>query len=154
MKDDQKKIEKLEKEIKKLKKAVEENRNKYLRVLADYQNLEKRTTEEKKQLIESFKKEFFLKLLPFFDNLEKAEVFVKDTGLKIVKDQFLQFLKNEGVEEIDLLGKKFDPYLAEAVGVVSGDKDDIVVEILRKGYLIKGKVLRVAQVKVSKKVTS
>jgi len=89
--------------------------------------------------------------VPFLDSLEKAEVFVKDSGLQLVKDQFLQFLKNEGIEEINILGKEFNPYLAEAVDIVLGDKENIVVEVLRKGYQMDGEVLRVAQVKVSKK---
>lgn len=137
-------------EIEKLKKEVEDYKNRYLRALADYQNLEKRTVEEKEQLIFQANKNLLLKLLPILDNLENAEVFIKDEGLKMVKNSFYQLLKSEGVEEIDILGKEFDPHLAEAVEVVEGAKDNVVVEVIRKGYRINNKVLRVAQVKVSK----
>jgi len=154
MKDTQKKdkkeeLLKIKEENEKLKKEVEEFKNKYLRALADYQNLQKRMLEEKKEWEKRIKKEFFLKILPFLDNLEKAEIFIKDTGLKLIKDQFLQFLKNEGVEEIDLLGKEFDPNLAEAVDVIEGEKENLIVEVLRKGYKMGEEVLRIAQVKVS-----
>jgi len=156
MKDDQKHDKKqellqLEEENEKLKKEIEDLKNKYLRALADYQNLQKRVLEEKRDWENRIKKEFFLKILPFLDNLEKAEMFIKDPGLRLIKDQFFQLLKNEGVEEIDLLGKKFDPNLAEAVDVVEGEKENIIVEVLRKGYKIKEEILRIAQVKVSLK---
>jgi len=142
---------KYEQENKELKKEIEDFKNKYLRALADYQNFQKRISEEKKDWEKKIKNQFFLKLLPFLDNLEKAELFIKDPGLKLIKDQFFQLLRNEGVEEIDLLGKKFDPNLAEAIDVVEGEKENIVVEVLRKGYRIGEQVLRVAQVKVSVK---
>ena len=93
-----------------------------------------------------------LKLLPFLDNLEKAEVFVKDQGLKMAKDHLFQMLKEVGVEEIEVLNKQFDPVTSEAIDIVKGDKDDVVVEVLRKGYKLGDRILRVAQVKVSKKL--
>src|SRR3989338_7384216 len=122
---DQAKIKKLEtekfrQEINKLKQQVDEFKNKYLRALADYQNLEKRVGEERFELMRMANKNLLIKILPFLDNLEKAEVFIKDHGLKISKDQFLQILKEEGLEEIDLLDKEFDPNLAEAVDIVPG----------------------------------
>ncbi len=138
-------------EIEKLKKEIEEYKNKYLRALADYQNLEKRVEQQRKELIDSANANLLLKILPILDNLEKAEIFIKDKGLKMIKDSLYHFLKAEGVEEIDVLGKEFDPQLAEAVDVILSDKDNIVVEVLRKGYKFNNRVLRVAQVKVSKK---
>lgn len=137
-----------------LKKQVEEFKAKYLRALADYQNLEKRTKEEKEEVIKNANKDLILKLLPFLDNLEKAEIFIKDQGLRIVKDQLKQIFLEIGLEEIDVLNKPFDPTTSEAVEIVSGDKDDYVVEVVRKGYKLKDKILRVAQVKVSKLIKS
>lgn len=139
-------------EIEKLKQEVEEFRNKYLRALADYQNLEKRIIQEKEEIKKTGEKQLILKLLPFLDNLEKAEVFIKDHGLKQVKDSFCQLLKSERLEELDVLGKQFDPLTAEVIDIVKGEKDNMVVKILRKGYKFGDKILRVAQVKVSKKL--
>lgn len=141
-------------EITELKKQVEDNKNKYLRALADYQNLENRVREERVNLITSANFNLILKLLPFLDNLDKAEVFVKDQGLKMAKDHLFQSLKESGVEEIDVLNKLFDPMTSEAIDIVKGDKDDMVVEVLRKGYRLGEKILRVAQVKVSKIINS
>ena len=135
-----------------LKKQVEEFKNKYFRALADYQNLEKRAHEHRTRFIKTANNDFIIKLLPFLDNLEKAEVFVKNEGLKIAKDQLTQILKEAGLEEIEILGKSFDPNFAEAIEVIPGEKDNIVVEVLRKGYKLGDKILRVAQVKVSKKL--
>ncbi len=135
----------------KLKAEKEEWRNKYLRALADYQNFEKRAIEEQSKLQKRANISLLMKLLPFLDSLEKAEVFIKDAGLKMIGDRFLQTLRETGVEELQVMGKEFDPHTAEAVDIVPGDRDNIVVEVTRKGYKFQDMVLRVAQVKVSKK---
>ncbi len=145
-------IKKLKEEINLLKQQVEENKNKYLRALADYQNLEKRVEEEKFGLIKTANKDLILKLLSFLDILGKAEVFNKDLGLVLAKNKLYQTLKEVGVEEIEVINKQFDPILAEAVDVVTDIEDNKVVEVLRKGYMFEDKIIRVAQVKVSKKV--
>ncbi|KKQ02102.1 MAG: Protein GrpE [Candidatus Roizmanbacteria bacterium GW2011_GWA2_36_23] len=144
-------MNKLKKELEQTKQNAEENKNKYLRALADYQNYEKRVRIEKEELIKRANKELLLRILPFLDNLEKAEMFVKDKGLIIAKDHFLQILKESGLEEIDILNKEYDPYVAEVIDLIEGNKDNIVIEVLRKGYKYNGQVIRVAQVKVSKK---
>lgn len=145
-------VEKLKQEIEKLKSESLENKNKYLRALADYQNLEKRSGDERIELFKIANQALLIKILPFLDNLEKAEVFIKDQGLKISKDHFVQILKEAGLEEIDLIDKDYDPNFAEAVDIVPGKEDNKVVEVLRKGYKFGGKLIRVAQVKVSKKL--
>ncbi|OGK28128.1 nucleotide exchange factor GrpE [Candidatus Roizmanbacteria bacterium RIFCSPHIGHO2_02_FULL_39_9] len=144
-------IEKLKKGIEELKKQAEEYRNKYLRALADYQNYEKREREEKNQVQELAITHILVRLLPFLDHLEKAEVFIKDKGLKMVKDNFEKVLESIGLEQIDATGKEFDPHTAEAIEIVDGDRDNIVKEVIRRGYKRNGKVIRVAQVRVSKK---
>jgi molecular chaperone GrpE len=151
--DETKKLIETEKlmEIERLKKEVEDYKAKYLRVLADYQNLENRASNNNKQLLLTANSGLILKLLPFLDSLDKAEVFIKDEGLKMVKDHFHKTLTDCGLEEIEVLNKEYDPYLAEVIDMVEGEKDNIVVEVLRRGYMFHGKVLRVAQVKVSKK---
>jgi len=149
---DKSKVKKETEKIEHLKKQVEEYKNKYLRALADYHNFEKRVREQNEEQVKNITKRVLLDILPFLDNLEKAEIFLKDEGLKLIKSQFYQTLEKEGLREMSLLNKEFDPHLAEAVGVVEGEKDNIVVEIVRKGYMLYDKVIRVAQVKVSKKI--
>ena len=140
-------------EIEALKVQIVEFKNKYLRALADYQNLEKRILMDREMVVKSANNSLILKILPFLDNLEKAEIFVKDQGLKLTKDQLEKFLKELGLEELNLINKEYDPYTAEVIEMVPGEKDNIVVEVLKKGYKLNDKILRVAQVKVSKKTS-
>jgi len=144
-------VNKLKQEFERIKKELEDYKNKYLRLLADYQNFEKRIINEFSQLTIKGKQEIIIKLFPFLDNLEKAEIFIKDNGLKQTKEMLYQILKSEKIEELQILGKEFDPHAAEAVELVAGDKENIIVGIIRKGYKFGDKILRVAQVKVSKK---
>lgn len=138
-------------QVEKLKKEAEDYKTKYLRAIADYQNFENRVRENNQQLLLTANSGLVLKLLPFLDSLDKAEIFVKDQGLKIIKDQFHKALQEAGLEEIEVLNKEYDPYTAEVVEICEGEKDNVVVEVLRRGYMFHGKVLRVAQVKVTKK---
>jgi len=139
-------------EVVELKKQIEEFKNKYLRALADYHNLEKRVLEEKSRVKENASGDLFLKLLPFLDNLEKAEIFVKDEGLKLARKQLETVLAEYGVEEIAVLNQEYDPYTAEVIEIVKGEKDNVVNEVIRKGYRMNDRILRVAQVKVSRKI--
>ena len=125
-------------------------KNNYLRALADYQNFEKRVGEQREDFIKSASKRIISKLLPLLNNLEKAEVFVKDPGLKLIKDELEKILKEEGLEELNVLGSIYNPEFAEAVEIIDGEQDNKIVEILRKGYKLNGIVIQVAQVKVSK----
>jgi len=142
--------EKQNSETERLKKEIDEYKKKYLRALADYQNLEKRIEYQKQEIKKAGEKQLILKLLPFLDNLDKAEIFIKDPGLKQIKDNFYQILRSEMIEELDVLNKEFNPTTAEAVDIVFGKKDDLVVAVVRKGYKFGDKILRVAQVKVGK----
>lgn len=136
-----------------LKRQIEEFRNKYLRALADYQNLENRVRSEREDVVRNANKNLILKLLPFLDNLEKAEIFVKDPGLKIAREQLEKTLNELGVEEIQVIGQEYDPYTAEVIELVEGEKDNLVTEVIKRGYRIGDSILRVAQVKVSKKIS-
>ncbi len=145
---------KVDSELEKIKKEKDDYKSKYLRALADYQNFEKRVRSEEQEMVKGANAHLLLKLLPFLDNLEQAQVFIKDEGLKIAKNHFYGILKDTGLEEIPVIGKEFDPQVAEAIDIVPGENDNVVVEVLRKGYRFNGKALRPAQVKVSKKVKS
>ena len=126
-------------------------KNKYLRALADYQNLDRRMRDERVEIRKAAEASVILDLLPFLDTLNQAEVFIKDPGLKMVKDTFIQQPASMGVKTIDVLNKEYDPYTAEAIEVVEGEQENIVVEVVRNGYMLFDKILRPAQVKVSKK---
>lgn len=131
----------------------DELKTKYLRALADYQNFERRSREELGRVRAAAVRDIMTDLLPFLDNLEKAESFMSDPGLSMIKKQYEETLAELGLEVIDAAGKPFDPHIAEAVEIVSDtdQEDDTVVEIIRNGYRFKDAVIRVAQVKVAKK---
>ena len=130
-----------------LEKNLEEYENKYRRAIADYQNLEKRTREDKGELIKSANKDILLRLLPVLDTLTLAQEHVKDEGLRVSIQQFLDVLKSEGVTRIQVDGKDFDPLIMECVVIEKGKEGKVLAEV-RAGYMLFDKLLRAAQVKV------
>ncbi len=133
---------------------ITDAQTKYLRALADYQNLEKRMAVALEQARSITKKDIVGKFIGILDDLEKASVFVEDAGLTMIMGRFQNVLKECGVEEIAVEGMEFDPYVAEALEMVPGETDNIVAEVIRKGYRIGDTVIRPAQVKVTQHVSN
>lgn len=119
--------------------------NQLKRALADYQNLERRITEEKSAWIMAANKDLILKLLPVLDNLFLAQKHITDAGLDLSIQKFLDALYNEGMERIETKGRDFDPHLMECVSVQEGTEDKVLEEV-RPGFKINDTVLRPAQV--------
>jgi len=137
------------KEIEGLKQKIEEIDNKYKRALADYQNLEKRVAEEKREWALIANKILILRILPILDTLMLAVKHSQDKSLKVSINQFLDILKSEGVIRIETKDKDFDPRLMEGIERVTGPKDKVIEET-RAGYMVNDNVLRPAQVTVGK----
>ena len=133
-----------------LEERILELENNWKRSLADYKNLEKRVTEEKYALRELANLVLVSRLLPVLDNLEMVDVHVNDTGLKYTIKEFRQILEDEGLIEFNPLAQTFDANTMEAIETVEGE-DGKVIEVLRKGYVLKDKLVRPARVKVGKK---
>lgn len=132
-----------------LKKQLEEWKGKYLRALADYQNLEKRTHAQIEET-RKFAVEIFLKrLLPVLDTLERAQQHLADHGLALVLKEVATLLSEYGVEKIKTHGRAFNPHEMECIEVVDGEENRVMEEVM-PGYRLQGKVLRVAKVKVGK----
>ncbi len=144
---------KTDEHIEHVHKEIEEWKGKYLRALADYQNLEKRTQQEKQQIRKYAAETVTARLLPALDTLMKASKQVKDTGLEMALKELYAALSEQGVEKIEVVGKPFDPHQMECIEVVAGT-DNIVIEELLPGYRLHDKILRVAQVKVGKTLPS
>lgn len=139
-------------ELDRAKGQAEEWKNKYLRALADYQNLEKRSREEVHEA-RRFASELILsRLLPVGDTFQKVSEHVKDAGLTLALKEFNAVLTEQGVERITVVGRQFDPHEMECIEVVEGPENEVVEEVL-PGFRLHGKILRVAQVKVGKKIT-
>lgn len=125
-------------------------KNKYLRALADYQNLEKRTREQVNEA-RAFASEVVLaRLLSVVDTFRKAKEHLKDPGLDLAFKELDAVLVEQGVQKLEVVGLPFNPHEMECIEVVEGADNKVVEEVL-PGYRFRGKVLRVAQVKVGKK---
>ena len=131
------------------KDEIEEKEDRIKRLMAEFENFKKRSDKERTGLYNSVMGDVITSLLPVLDNLEKAaKTETKDeqykNGIEMVVNQFKDVLKNNGVTEIEAIGKKFDPSLHEAVSLVQdanlGEKE--VKEEFRKGYMIGDRVLR------------
>jgi len=126
---------------------------KYARARADYVNLERRVENQQEEFVKFANSVLILKLLPILDDLEKAAVTEKDGGVDLVLKNLQEVLQSEGIEEIKIKkGDDFDPNTMECVITESTEDTEgteaKVLEVIRKGYKIKEKVLRPAQVAV------
>ena len=148
---------KLQNEIDELKSEVDRLKNAYAKAYADTENVKRRLQTEadtnKKYRIQSFAKE----ILPAIDNLERALAASDESesqlkkGVEMIYNQLIKSLKDEGVEEIDCLNKKFDPNFEQSIMIEKkeGVEPGVVIEVLQKGYMLKDRVLRAAMVKIS-----
>jgi len=146
----EKKLEKLEKEILELQEKVLEMEGKWKRALADYQNLERRTHEQRAELVNFANYKMALDLLGVLDCLEDAAKHIKDEGLDLSFKKFKETLSKNGVAEIDAEGNQFNPETMEAVDVQKGVENK-VIKVNKKGYILNNRILRPAQVTVGRK---
>jgi molecular chaperone GrpE len=127
------------------------------RVAAEFDNYKKRCDKDNSVFKDFAKADLIKKMLPVLDSFEMGlkntknhDTFVK--GMELVYSQILTLLSEEGVAPIIAAGKRFDPYFHEALMMEDSDGDDgVVLEEFQKGYLLKGKVIRHSEVKVSRK---
>ncbi len=151
-------IDELKELLEKEKQNSSLNTEKWKRALADYQNLEKRTQQDIVEKVSSETDKLILEFLTVYENFIRAkEAYAKDgvniTGLEGIIKNMNSLFSEYGVKPIDALGKIFDPNLHEAISTVEDSKldEDIIIEEIAKGYIIRGKVLKYSKVCVSKK---
>ncbi len=140
------------------KAKAEENYNKFLYAMADFENYKKRIERQFADIATSGKRSLLERILPVIDNLERAlatggdpEVIRK--GVEQTLRGFEQVLAGENVRAYSVKGQRFDPTLAEAIGTQPpgpGVDDDIVVEEAQRGYKYGDEVIRPAKVIVTK----
>lgn len=145
-----------ESETEKLKKELAEANDKYLRLMAEYDNFRKRSAKERLELTDTAKGNVINGFLPVFDNFERAldtetQDAVYKQGVEMIFNQFSDALKKLNVEVMELAGKEFDPNVATAVSTVDDPDlgENIVAQVLQNGYTIGGKVIRHAMVIVA-----
>ncbi len=150
------------KEAEELRARLEEEKENSARLLdmarrlqADFENYRKRTERESEEYRRYATKDLVSELLNVADDLERAlgsarEEDALTTGVRAVRGNLMKVLEAQGLREIPTDGK-FDPNLHEALMVSEGEEDDKVAEVYQKGYMMNGKVLRYAKVRVTKK---
>ena len=152
--------EKLEK-LKETTRLTEEFKDKYLRAHAELDNVRKRLIKEKEEYVKFANEGLLSEILYVVDNFDRALGHMNGTqkvesileGIKMIQKQFHTLLEQNGIKKIESLGKKFDPALHEAIEhVETGEEGDgMVTEEIQAGYLLNGRLLRPAVVKVGKK---
>ena len=142
-----------------LEAKLEEAENKILRMQADFENSRRRARLDL-EATEKYKSQGLItELLPAIDNFERALKMETDNdqtksvlqGMEMVYRSLLDTLKKEGAEQIEAVGKEFDPHLHQAIMQVEDENfgSNIVVEEFQKGYILKDRVIRPAMVKVN-----
>lgn len=137
-------------------KLIQAEKEKYLRLCAEYDNFRKRSQRERDTLYADIKADTLLKFLPVYDNLERAlatptEDEAYRRGVEMIMTQFCTTMDKLGITEIEALGQKFDPNMHNAVMHIEDDAygENEVVEVFQKGFRLNDKVIRFAMVKVA-----
>ncbi|MBI4210742.1 MAG: nucleotide exchange factor GrpE [Candidatus Diapherotrites archaeon] len=149
-----------EKEIEELKKIAADYKETLQRMQAEFENADKRLEREKEEFVKFAAFMAITKFLPIADSIEEGMKEAEKTGNSAMKEgfeklqkQFMQALEMNGVKRIESVGKKFDHEMHEVLMTAKEEskEDGIVLEEFHKGYMMNGRVLRPAKVKVNKK---
>ena len=149
-------IKELKAEMKKLQGQVEDNNNKYLRLLAEFDNYKKRIIQDRKDKSKYEGTEIFKKIIPIIDDIDRVinNELINDSsiidGINLIKDKFILVLNDFGIKSYDSINKKFDPDFHEAMMTKkTKKKSNIIIEEYEKGYMQYDRVIRYAKVVVS-----
>ena len=143
-------------EAEKLRSELAAEKDRYLRLAAEYDNYRKRSVRERDNIYADVKADTIGKLLPVFDNLQRAlqnptadEAYRK--GVEMTVNQFLEVLKAMGVTPIDAVGKTFDPALHHAVMHTDDPErgEQEIVQEFQKGFMMGDRVIRFSMVQVA-----
>lgn len=164
---DEQKEETKEEMEERFKGQLAEKEDKYVRLLAEFENFKRRSTQEMQSRFKFASQSLSLSIITGLDNLERAidqakgdsdneqlQEFV--TGVEMVKQQFHDAFEKNNIERIFPKGEVFDPNKHEAMGVIETDEiqPDHVAEVFQAGYLLHDRVIRPAMVQVAKKKQS
>lgn len=150
----------LAKELEEARKTIDEQKDKYLRLSAEFDNFRKRTMKEKSELIKNGGEKAISAILPILDDLERALQNMQKTedikavydGIDLIYQKFLKNLHQEGLEKMEPVGENFDTDYHEAIALVpapSEDQKGKVLDCVQSGYKLNEKVIRHAKVVVA-----
>jgi len=156
-KKEDKKQSELEEKVEGLEKELVEIKDKHIRLQAEFDNYRKRTMKEKMELIKAGGESVLVNILPVIDDFERALMAfseMKDNdplkvGIVLIYNKFKEFLKQNGISEIDAKEKDFDTDLHEAITKIPAPTEELkgkVVDVVQKGYLMNEKVIRFSKV--------
>lgn len=145
--------------VEELTRQLDEMKDKYLRLTAEFDNFRKRTLKEKADLLKYASEEVLKDLLPVIDDLDRALKAIETAndigpvkeGISLIVNKFNDFLKAKGVKEIDAVGQELDTDLHEAITKIPVQDDaqkGKIVDVIQKGYLLHDKVMRYSKVVV------
>ena len=155
----EKKTEEMEKKIASLEETVAKDKDDYLRLMAEFDNYRRRTSQEKLELVSMASTETIKGLLPILDDCERAlKVLLESNdsdaakeGTELIYSKLMGYLKSKGLAVIEALDQTFDTDLHEAVAqfpVEDEEKKGKVFDVVQTGYTLNGKVIRFAKVVV------
>lgn len=149
-----------ESEYKKLVDDAAAFKDKYIRILAEFENARKRNERERAELIKYAHEEVIIEVLGLYEDMERsleaAKKFTVDAnivkGLDLIVGRMRELLKSYDVKPVDSVGKKFDPNCHEAMMQAESPEheDGTIIEEFQKGYWLGDRVVRTAKVKVAK----
>ena len=153
------KIEELEKKVAELENQVGKDKDDYIRLMAEFDNFRRRTSQEKLEMVSMASTETIKGLLPVLDDCERALKVLQESadsdaakeGTELIYNKLMAYLKSKGLAVIEALGQPFDTDLHEAVAqfpVQEEDKKGKVFDVVQTGYTLNGKVIRFAKVVV------
>ena len=124
-------------------------RDQYVRLYAEFDNYRKRTEREKAALIAYGKKDFALKMLPMYEVLLRQQKLLQD-GMRMILTELNKAFAAEGIQKMDVLDKPYNPDTEEVVATIPApaDKDGLVIDEVKMGFMMNGQVLRPASVVV------
>jgi len=148
-------------ELTQLRESLKECQDKYLRALAEAENMRKRMQKERQEATQFALEKVLAEFLHPIDSFEKALLFAESMsseiknwaiGFEMILNQFKQILSHQGLEEYHSIGKPFDPHFHEAVEMIETNEysPGVVVEEYIRGYKIGNRPIRPARVKVAK----
>jgi len=149
----------LKKEFEKMSDKYNEINDKYIRLAAEFDNYRKRTLKEKSDLLKYGGENVLTNLLQIMDDFERANNSIKSSsdlesvkqGIELINSKFFEFLKQQGIKEIEAKNLDFDTDFHEAVTRFPAPSEDLkgkVIDVIQKGYLLHDKVIRFAKVVV------
>lgn len=146
-----------EEKIEMLEQKLAQKDDQYLRLQAEFDNYRKRTLKEKMEMTKSAGESILINVLPVMDDFERAlrsmeeatEASAVKDGLDLIYKRFSDFLKQNGIKEIEAREMDFDTDLHEALTKIPAPTEELkgkVVDVIQKGYLLNDKVIRYAKV--------